>query len=53
MKMHDVFHVSLLKPYHEDGTHQPPPVTILLDGEQEFEVEQVKVLSRPLDRVWA
>ena len=41
MKMHDVFHVSLLKPYHEDGTHQPPPVTILLDGEQEFEVEQV------------
>ena len=41
MKMHDVFHVSLLKPYHEDGTHQPSPVTIRLDGEQEFEVEQV------------
>ena len=41
LKMHDVFHVSLLRLYHEDGTHQPPPVTILLDGEQEFEVEQV------------
>ena len=23
MKMHDVFHVSLLKPHHEDGSHQP------------------------------
>ena len=29
MKMHDVFHVSLLKPYHKDGTRQPPPITIL------------------------
>ena len=41
MKMHDVFHVSLLRLYHEDGSHQPPPVTILMDGEQEHEVEQV------------
>jgi hypothetical protein len=41
MKMHDVFHVSLLKPYHTDGTVQPPPVTVMLDGEQEFEVERI------------
>ena len=41
MRMHDVFHVSLLKHYHEDGSHQPPPVIILLDGEQEHEVEQI------------
>ena len=41
MKMHDVFHVSLLKQYHEEGTHQPPPVTILMDGEQEHEVEKI------------
>ena len=41
MRMHDVFHVSLLKPYHEDGTYQPPPVTILLDGEEEFEVQTI------------
>ncbi len=41
MKMHDVFHVSLLKTYHEDGSHQPPPVTILMDGEQEHEVERI------------
>ena len=41
MKMHDVFHVSLLKAYHEDGSHQPPPVTILLEGEPEHEVEKI------------
>ena len=41
MKVHDVFHVSLLKRYHEDGTHQPPPVTILLEGEPEHEVDQI------------
>ena len=41
MKMHDVFHVSLLRLYNEQGTHQPPPVTILMDGEQEHEVGQV------------
>ena len=41
MKMHDVFHVSLLKNYHEEGNHQPPPVTIFLDGEQEHEVERI------------
>ena len=41
MKMDDVFHVSLLKAYHEEGTHQPPPVTILMDGEQEHEVQQI------------
>ena len=26
MKIHDVFHVGLLEPYHEDGRCQPPPV---------------------------
>ena len=41
MKMHDVFHVSLLKLYNEQGTHQPPPVTILMDGGQEHEVELI------------
>ena len=41
MKIHDVFHVSLLKHYHEEGNHQPPPVTILMDGEQEHEVQTI------------
>ena len=41
MKMHDVFHVSLLKAYSQAGNYQPPPVTIMLDGEEEFEVASV------------
>ena len=39
--IHDVFHVSLLRPYHEGRTYQPPPVTILLDGEEESEVDTI------------
>jgi len=41
MKMHNVFHVSLLKAYRDDGTVQPPPPPELIDGELEYEVEQV------------
>ena len=62
MKIHDVFHVSFLKHYHEEGNHQPPPVTILMDGEQEHEVQiildhrqekyKVKGLSGPMDWIW-
>ena len=41
-KVHDVFHVSLLKPYHEgggDGVAVPAPVEI--DGQEEWEVERI------------
>ncbi len=41
MKIHDVFHVSLLEPYRSDGRHQPPPVTLFLDGDEQFEVDSV------------
>jgi hypothetical protein len=39
-----VFHVDLLTPYHEIeehgvNYHQPPPE--LIDGEEEFEVEEI------------
>ena len=37
-KIHKVFHVSLLKPYHKGGRHQPPPPALLVEGEEEFEV---------------
>ena len=40
-RIHDVFHVHLLKPYHKNGTHQPPPPALLVDGEEEFEVEEI------------
>jgi hypothetical protein len=39
-RIHDVFHISLLKPYHSDGTVQPPP-PIEIDGELEYEVEKI------------
>jgi hypothetical protein len=40
----DVFHASLLSPYHETTTHgpnfsQPPPE--LIDGEEEYQVERI------------
>ncbi len=43
-RIHDVFHVSLLTPYHETPAHgpnftQPPPD--LIDGEEEYEVERI------------
>ncbi len=43
-KIHDMFHASLLTPYHETPAHgpnftRPPPD--LIDGEDEYEVEQI------------
>ncbi len=43
-RIHDMFHASLLTPYHETAAHgpnftQPPPD--LIDGEEEYEVEQI------------
>ena len=41
LKIHNVFHVSCLKPYYDDGRVQPPPLPIVIDGELEYEVEMV------------
>jgi len=43
--IHNVFHASLLSPYHETAAHgpnysRPPPD--LIDGEAEYEVEQIR-----------
>jgi hypothetical protein len=44
MKIHVMFHVSLLEPYHASTilgrTHEPPPL-IVVNGEQEHEVEEI------------
>src|SRR6187551_43833 len=43
-KMHDVFHVSLMEPYHQSsipGRKPPPPPPILIDDEEEWEVEAI------------
>jgi hypothetical protein len=42
--IHDVFHASLLSPYHEMTAHGPnfsQPSPDLIDGEEEYEVERV------------
>ena len=41
MRVHNVFHVSMLKPYRRDGSVQPPPPPDIIDGEFEYEVETV------------
>ena len=40
MEMHDVFHVSLLRPYNREGEAIPP--ALLPDGEYEHEVERIE-----------
>ena len=42
MRMHDVFHVSLLKPWNSDKHGVIPiPPTLTLGGQLEFEVQQI------------
>jgi Chromo (CHRromatin Organisation MOdifier) domain len=42
---HDVFHASMLKPYHGDANTEratlPPLPVVMQDGEEEFEVEYI------------
>lgn len=40
LKIHDVFHISLLHPCKSDGTTQPPP-PILIEAQEEFEVHMI------------
>jgi hypothetical protein len=43
-KIHDVFHVSLLEPYHETQIpkcHQEPPTLVEIEGQEEFEIQEV------------
>ena len=44
MKVHDVFHVSLLEPYIPNtlpGRLEEPPPPAIVDGEPEYEVEEI------------
>ena len=41
MSMHDMFHMSLLKPYRSDGRCQPSAVTLMPDGTEEYLVDKI------------
>ncbi len=41
LRIHDVFHVSLLKPYYDDGRIPPPPPSKMIDDEPEWEVDRI------------
>lgn len=41
MKIHDVFHVALLKPFKTDGRQALPPPPVIINGQEEFLVEQI------------
>lgn len=41
-RMHNVFNVSALKPWHDNGMKHPPPAWTLLQGQNyEFEVDHI------------
>jgi hypothetical protein len=39
--IHNVFHVSLLKLYRDDGREPPPPPTVITEGVPFYEVERI------------
>jgi hypothetical protein len=41
LRMHDVFHVSLLRHYIEGKSPRSPPIPVVLAGEHEFVVEKI------------
>jgi len=41
MRVHNVFHRSLLKPYIRGSQLQPPPLPTIVDGEEWFDVERI------------
>lgn len=40
-RLHNVFHVSLLKPAFDNNAGQAPPPPMVMEGENEFEIETV------------
>ena len=41
LRIHDAFHVSLLRRYVDDKRTPPPPLPLVIDGEDEYFVESI------------
>ena len=41
MNIHNVFHISLLRPHNADSRSQPPPPIVQVEGHDEYVVEKV------------
>ena len=41
MPVHPVFHTELLHGWRSDGRHQPPPAPTIIDGVEEYTVEEI------------
>ena len=41
MRLHNIFHMSLFKPYLRGANVQPPPMPTIVDGEEWFNVDQI------------
>ena len=44
IRIHNTFHISLLELYHDDkfsSQQAPPPPPIIIEGEAEYELEQI------------
>ena len=48
-RLHNTFHVGLLKPAFDNMSSQAPPPPVIIDGEEEFEVELI-LQHRPVGK---
>ena len=46
-RLHNTFHVSLLKPAYDNHAGTPPPAPVLVEGEDEFEIDTI-LQHRPI-----
>jgi len=55
-KIHDVFHISLLEKYHRredsEDIQEPLPLAELVDGQEEWEIEEILDKKRRSGKIW-